>query len=723
MADSLTGMKRRGPGKRSIFVLVAFGLLAALVVLRAADPAPVRNLRNAYFDYLQQLAPRPYTPMPVLIVDLDEASLARLGQWPWPRDRLAMMVDRLTEMGAAVVVFDVLFPEPDRLSPRLLVRNDAVRAALSSGPWVEQIEKLDNDVAFAEAMARSAVVLGQADAGAMGDTEAVSKAGFAMIGQDPAASLLPLRSGTPIVPVLAEAAAGIGVVSVNPLGDSDKQRDVPLVWRTPNGFMPGLALEALRVALGETTVVVMGPSEGPDRVTDVRLGDFTVPVTANGLFPIRFRHDDPSQYLPAWQVLDPDRATEFAERVAGSIVFIGASAAGLSDTRTTALGERVPGVSIHAQVVELILLEDYLTRSDATEGGEILALVLLGLLGSGVLLLAGPTLAVLAGGTGAAAVVGTSWYGFTHGGTLFDATFPLVGSFVAFSGLALWQFAVSDREKRLIRQSLSRYVSPGVLEEIDRRGHILELGGTTGEVTVLFCDIRNFTPLSATMSAQDLVALLNELFTDLSEEILGLSGTIDKYIGDEIMAFWNAPLPTEGHQRLACLATLRMRAAMAAYNARSGRAEPIAIAMGMDCGPACVGNIGSRNRFNYTAIGETVNVAARTQSACRHVGCDILVTAAVARAAPTLAFLPAGRIDLKGVSDRIEVYVLAGDEALAASDAFRNLARRYDAFASALATGGPLPEPVDDLAAALARVAPDLGGMAQRSVERARDFS
>jgi adenylate cyclase len=712
-------------GKRTLFMTVALVLLIALVNLRAADPWPVRNLRDAYFDYLQRLAPRDYTPVPVRIVDLDEASLARHGQWPWPRDRLAALVDRLAERGAAVIVFDILFSEADRLSPRNLIKDPAVRGALTSGPWVEQIDKLDNDVAFANSMGRAAVVLGISDAGETSFASVVTKAGFAFVGQDPGQALLPLRSTTPVVPVLAAAAQGIGVVNVNPLGESDTQREVPLIWRTPSGFMPGLAVEVLRVALGESTIVVIGPNAGINRVYEVKVGGYTIPTLTNGLFPLHFRHEEPSLYIPAYQVLDPLYSQQHESAIEGAIVFVGSSAAGLADTRTTALGERVPGVSIHAQVVEQILLETYLTRTDVMQGAEIIVLILLGFLVSFVLMLTGPVPSVLVGGFAGGITLAASWYAFTRLGILFDATFPLIGGFVAFSALAMYQFAVSDREKRLIRRSFARYVAPSVMQEIDRKGHSIELGGKTGEVTVLFCDIRNFTPLAATMSAQDLVALLNELFSDLSEEILAQAGTIDKYIGDEIMAFWNAPLETPRHQFRACMATLNMRRAIALYNARKAvhGTAPVAIGMGLDCGQACVGNIGSRNRFNYTAIGETVNVAARTQSACKHVAYDILVTGEVVEAAPSLAFLPAGRIELKGVADLAKTFILVGDDDLARSDAFAQLTVGYRALLDALKTDLPCAEALAREVTVLAdRIDPRLRNFINRCLQRADDF-
>ncbi len=718
-------MDRFGLGKRTVFMTVAMLLLMALVSLRASDPWPVQNLRHAYFSYLQRLSPREYTPLPVIIVDLDEASLSRLGQWPWPRDRLATMVDRLSELGTAVIVFDILFPEADRLSPHNLIKDAAVRSALGDGPWIEQLDKLDNDVTFAAAISRSAVVLAVSDAGARGAAPSASKAGFAVVGQNPGEALFPLRSATAIVPVMADAASGVGVININPLTESDSLREVPLIWRTQDGYMPGLAIEALRVALGESTIIVIGSNKGPDQVEQVRVGGYTIPTETNGLFPIYFRHDEPSQYISAYRVLDPALSQDLAPRLDGSIVFIGTSAAGLSDTRTTALGERVPGVSIHAQVVEQVLLETYLTRTDTIEGGEIIVLILLGLLVSLVLMLTGPIPSVLIGGLAGVATLGASWYAFSRFGILFDATYPMVGGFMAFSALAMYQFVVSDREKRLIRKSFARYVAPSVLTEINRRGYIIDLGGKMSEVTVLFCDIRNFTPLAASMSAQDLVSLLNELFSDLSDEILAQAGTIDKYIGDEIMAFWNAPLITERHQFRACMATLGMRQAISRYNGRkaaNGNA-PLAVGMGLDCGQACIGNIGSRSRFNYTAIGETVNVAARTQAACRHVNYDILVTADVTKSAPTLAFLPAGRLTLKGVSERIETFILVGDEAVARSEVFLQVRSAYEILRTTLSND--LPD-ATALAAEANRFAdqvdPHLNNFITRTLQRPADF-
>ncbi len=320
----------------------------------------------------------PYTPLPVFVVDLDDASLSRIGQWPWPRDRLAEMVDRLAAMGVAVVVFDILFSEADRLSPRALVSNPAVRAAMGDGPMVGRGRPDGQRRRLFQGDRRVPVVLGLADAGAAGSANVSSKSGFAFVGQDPGAELLPLRSTTSIVPVISETALGFGVVNVNPLSESDTQREVPLVWRTPDGFMPSLAVEAIRVGLGESTILVIGPNSGVNRVEEIRVGGYAIPTTSHGLFPVHFRHEEPGTYIPAYQVLDPAMTDQLTPMLQGGIVFVGSSAAGLSDKRTTALGEGVPGVSIHAQIVEQVLLDHFLTRTDEIEGVEIIILVLVG---------------------------------------------------------------------------------------------------------------------------------------------------------------------------------------------------------------------------------------------------------------------------------------------------------------------------------------------------------
>ncbi len=699
---------------KSLSVLIATLTLVVLVAIRLADPAPVSLIRESYFDYLQRFNPRAQQDLPVRVVDIDEASLRELGQWPWPRTTLARLLDRLNELGAAVVAFDILFPESDRLSAANLLSDPAVGKLVKGAPWASALKDLDNDAIFARSIAGRGVVLGVADAGDDAGFPVMPRAGFAEMGDQPGLALNAMRSTTPLVPVLDEAAAGIAGINVSPLGNDGVVRTVPLAWSMPGGFMPGLSPEALRLALGESTFLVMGEPGAASAVEALRVGDYVIPTTPDGELWLRYRHDSPDLYVSARDVLDPAKDAEVRPRLAGNIVFVGTSAAGLLDIWTTALGERVPGVSIHAQAMEQILSESYLTRSHFVQGLEILSIFVLWLIVMVIMTYFGPQKSMIVGAIAAATTLYISWDSFRDYGVLFDATFPLAGGFIAFSVLTMLQLLVSDREKRLIRQSLSRYVAPGVLAEIERSRHSIELGGEMRDITLLFTDMRNFTALSETMSAQELVALLNDLFTELTGPILGARGTIDKFIGDEIMAFWGAPLPAEDHRRSACHAALAMRQTLAGFNARrvAHGLAPVATATGLAAGPACVGNVGSRDRFNYTALGNTVNLAARIEDSCRAIGFDIAVSEEVARGAPELAYLFAGHLDMKGIAGRVPVNLLVGDARLAATAAFGEMASLHDLVCADIVAGnvGDVPAGLATLRKMAAAMAPGLEG-------------
>jgi adenylate cyclase len=711
---------------RRLILLVALGLLIGLVAIRATDPWPVKAVREAYFDFLQRLAPRDVPPgLPVRIIDIDEASLAAIGQWPWPRYRMAEIVDRLTELGAASVAFDVLFAEPDRLSAARLVDDPLVRAAAGSAPWLQSLASVDNDRVFADSMMQGYVTLGTAAAGASGSTGVRSLAGFVEVGPAPSAYLAPMATTTPLVPMLEEAALGIGGINVSPEGsDTGVVRTVPLVWTGPNGPIPALSVEAMRIALGESTYVLMG-NEDTSGLSFLRLAGYDIPTDDAGQIRVYYRKDDPSLYISAADLLNPANAEALLPGIEGHIVLVGTSAAGLLDIRSTALGEPVPGVSIHAQIIEQILSDDYLLRSDLIQGFEILALILIGAIVSAVMAVTTAGGSLMAGASAAALLLSSSWYLFNREGILFDVTFPMLGGFLAFSALAMLQFVATDREKRLIRRSFSKYVSEDVLGEIEKRGHSLQLGGEVREVTILFSDIRGFTPLSESMSASELVTLLNALFTDLSDEILKTRGTIDKYVGDSIMAFWNAPLDLPDHPVAACRATLAMRAALARFNAARAEegAQPIEVVFGLASGSACVGNMGSNARYNYSVIGETVNQAARIEASCRHVAFDIVVSQDVAEAASDFALLPAGRLSLKGVTARVPAAIVVGDEAMAATPAFADLKELHTRLFAGFAQG------IED-DALLARCAetgealcPGLGDFYRRLPERRKDLT
>ncbi|WP_371732069.1 CHASE2 domain-containing protein [Ruegeria sp. HKCCD4315] len=682
---------------RWAFRLVGLILILLGCTVRALDPYPVRMTRLIYFDVLQRLSPREFNPdLPIRVVDIDEDALANWGQWPWPRTLVTQMVQNLGEYGAAAIAFDMLFAEPDRYSPSRLLNDPSLAGILT----VEHhAKRLDNDVLLGMEIAYWPVVLGAAARLSEEGKSIAAKAGIVEFGENPTAGLISVPHWTPIAPPLDRTAAGIGGVNVSPIGGTGIVRRVPVLWDGPDGPMPGLAIESLRVALGETNIFAEGAVDEEGIMLAVEVGGYQVPTTENGELWLKYRRDTPDLYISANDVMKGSSDASLRAEIEGRIILVGTSAAGLFDIHQTALGESVPGVSIHAQMIEQVLTQDMLSRSDVTAAQELLAFVFLGLVVIAVMSSFGAVASFVAGGIAAAAVLSISWMVFQNQSVLFDATFPLIGGMANFGLLAGYLFISTEREKREIRKVFSHYVAPEILDEMEYSGHQLQLGGETQEITVMFSDIRGFTSLSESASATELVSVLNALFSKIGDQVLYERGTIDKFIGDAIMAFWNAPIPVADHPCRAAFAALKMRDALADFNASDimKSRQPIALATGIATGQACVGNIGSEKRFNYTVIGDVVNVSARLEQSCRTVDYDIVVSNGVAQAGQAdLALLEAGHVDLKGKANPEPVYVLVGDKLVLETAAFKDLKVLHSELISAI-TGRHPQSRIEDL--------------------------
>jgi adenylate cyclase len=690
--------------RRLSALLFGAAVVVALVLLRAADPYAVRVARETAFDTFQQIKPREAPPdLPVRIVDIDEASLSEIGQWPWSRQTMAEIATRLTELGAAAIAFDVLFPEPDRLSPSGIVAGGD-----------------DYDVQFAGALAAGPTILVMSRA-IGGSAAPAPKTGFAMTGAETLGSMPGIGGVAAPLPLLANAATGLGVASLD-AGGAGVARRLPLLWSNGVAPLPTLSVEALRVALGVGTLVVLGDSAGAGTVEGLRIGDLTVPTGASGDLWLYYRNLPPSTYVPARALLG-DGYAALAPQIAGHIVLIGASAIGLLDIRASALGEAVPGVSIHAQALEQMLTGTFLYRADWVGGLELLIIALSALAVVLVLLLTGPFVGLLFSVAIAAVAAAGSWFAFARLGVLLDPSYVLFAALVAYAAMAFFQFAVTDADKRRIRKAFAHYVEPSLLTQLEADGKLLQLGGDVREMTVMFSDVRNFTALSERTSPAELVAILNRMFAGLGAAIIAHHGTIDKFMGDAIMAFWNAPVDVSGHPRHACEAALDMREALHQLNARpSGGAQPISIGIGISTGPALVGNMGFEARFDYSCIGDTVNVASRIEGACKLVGYDILVTAETHAATPELAFLAAGSLALKGISEPEPVFILVGSASLAGTEAFKRLAADHAALLETWRAGRDDPALFERCHAAASELDRRLGDFYTTCLTRRENF-
>jgi adenylate cyclase len=670
--------RSRSARRKSLLVwLVGLLTLGAFVALNVLGLLPIDRLTPLVFDAYQRLQPRVESGAPLAIVDIDEASIAELGQWPWSRAVLGKIVDRLGELGAATIAFDVVFSEPDRTSLA-----EAARSLQQAGATVvlPPGQALDNDALFAAAIARNSVVAGIVASNDTTGALPAPKAGFAFGGTDPKRYLPDFKGGVSNLKILTDAAQGLGVFSFPPSSDGIV-RIIPLVAASGGNLYPALSIEALRLAQGAQSVLVRSTdasgetAAGTPAMSTLRVGAIDIPTGPHGELWVYFSGLRSMPTIPAAALLDPQRSASFADQIAGHIVLVGTSAVGLRDLVATPTDASMPGVRVHAEIIDQILGGTYLSRPDWAVGAETLAALLLGLVLVFIAQRGGATLSAITALALIAIAVGGSWAGFHEARLLLDPILPASAVLAVFAVNMPLLLLLTDREKQFVRGAFGRYLSPTLVERLADHPGALKLGGEMRDLTILFSDIRGFTSLSENLAPDELTGLLNGFLTPMTDVLLESEATIDKYMGDAIMAFWNAPLDIADHPRKACRAALAMLASLEQMNRERGSA--LKVGVGLNSGPACVGNLGSAQRFSYSAIGDSVNLASRVEGLTKSYGVSVLVTEATRAAAPDLAFLEVDLVRVVGRAEPVPVHTLLGDAAFATTPAFQALGEAH----------------------------------------------
>src|SRR4051794_25273908 len=656
--------------------LLCVGLLIGLAALRVADPAPVEEFRVRTFDTFQVLEPRVKTARPVRIVNIDEKSLAKFGQWPWPRTVVADLVNSLNRLGPAAIGFDVMFAEPDRLNPAAAagtLRNldEETRAKLRALP--------SNDDLLAEAMRQSRVALGETglpDVVAELDKE-LPLTGLAMLGENPQRFMLEFPGLLRSTPVLEAAASGRGLLTIKTERDGIVRR-VPVVMQAQGLTMPSLSFEMLRLASGSDTILIKSTEVG---ITSVAVKGFAIPTDLYGQIWVHFAPNDPSIYISAADVLE---GKVDADAIAGRLVLVGTAAVGLQDVKTTPISPVMPGVEIHAQILEAALTGQLLLQPIWGPLAEFLSAMILGIAVIAFAPMFGPVSLIAVGAFFASLLVGSSWFYYSQQRLLIDPTYPLLSTTAIYLTLIFFSFVREQSQRRQIRSAFSQYLSPALVEQLALAPEKLVLGGEEREMTVMFSDMRGFTSISESYrrDPQGLTALMNRFLTPLTNAILARKGTIDKYMGDAIMAFWNAPLDDADHPINACEAALDMLDRCDELNqAREEEARegghpyiPLNIGVGLNTGNCVVGNMGSDVRFDYSAYGDSVNLASRLEGQSKEYGFPIIVGSRTAMAVKEkFAILELDFIMVKGKKEPEVIYAIAGREDVAQSGRFQRL--------------------------------------------------
>ena len=637
------------------YLLIPFAVFVSFIPI--FDPLNMfSSLRNTAFDLFQNISPREtMSSDTVIVLDIDEKSLSEIGQWPWPRSILAELVDK-TYLSASLG-FDIVFAEFDRTGSNELKKQYKNNSSLLR--ILEQVP--NNDDIFADAIRNhGTVVLGAIPSNSK-NNDFQMKFGLIEQGDDPRKFLQKYSGIQTNLKNLDNSATGIGSMSI---GNNDSIiRRLPLFENINGNLVPSLSLEILRVAIGASTFQIKSSNASGESalgeetgINHVKLGNLIIPTNEDGSAWIHYSNK-PVKTIPIWEVLSPKYSQDDFE---GKILIVGTSAPGLFDLRSTPLENNVPGVNIIANLTDQILSGQFLKRPDWIFGMEVITGLFLALLITFFIQFLGPIggLFVFVLGNGISSF--GSFYIFNSYSYLVDPISPLVICLICYLVVTFFNFLFTELERSKVRNAFSQYMSPVMVEKLAQSSESLKLGGERKEMTFLFSDIRGFTSISEKYKGdpEALTDLINNLLTVLSNEILNNQGTIDKYMGDCIMAFWNAPLDIEEQERKATEAALEMRVALGELNEifkQEGIPE-VRTGSGLNSGLCVVGNMGSNNRFDYSVLGDAVNLAARLESACKEYDTDLIISEYTMVDGYDYKFLD--EVTVKGKSEPVKIYTI-----------------------------------------------------------------
>ena len=627
------------PSSFKIGCLIVFCAILIFLSFGSKKPTLLISLDNQIIDVMFRVRGTLPTTGQVVIVDIDEKSLKQFGQWPWPRNIVALLVQNIQESGVKVLGFDIVFAEEDQTSPIRYVRT--VGKVLNCLPTEDVLHALKNnealnyDIILGDVVAAHPTVLGYVFQEKTDELKTLAEKPFPSINIriDPKGyryeDILLRRGGRAITNVEDVAQAETeGFFNVFP-DPSGTVRKVPLFMELDGVAYPSLALEMVRLGLEADAVTIHLSRQKKaykQDVVGVSLNDRFIRTGATCQITVNYR--GPVYSFPYVSTVDVING-KAGNILKGKYAIIGTSAAGLLDLRATPFSSNCPGVEIHANVIDNMLKGDFLLYDIFTENAIIILIILgFGITLSALLSFLGPLYGGIGGVVTLVAIfVGNYHFSFLHN-KIIGISYPVFTLLLIFIVLTLFNYFTEGREKHFIHNAFGRYVSPHVVNQLVKLPERLSLKGEQKELSIFFSDIRDFTSISESMSSQQLSQLLNEYLTAMSNIVIRHNGMVDKFIGDAIMAVWGAPLDDELHAVHAARASLEMLDTLHHLQKEWKRRglPALDIGIGVNTGIVSVGNFGSHARFDYTVIGDNVNLASRLEGLNKMYGTKIIIS-------------------------------------------------------------------------------------------------
>jgi adenylate cyclase len=632
----------------------SYVLLLLLITVLLSSPHFMYEIRNTSYDWFQRLHPRVYQNAPVKIIAIDDLSVEKIGQFPWPRTKTAELIDKLRALGVKVIAFDMLFSEQDRTSPKELAKLFSQYPKLS-----RQLANLpDNDAALIAAMNKTNVVTGfMFKSGDYKSQRPVVKGHVIFQGNAPALNCHSNSMNT--LQAIETAAKGNGTFSY--IADVDGVvRVVPLFLCLQKKLYPSISAESVRIFKQQSQYGIRtGNDDNPD-IEQISIGDLSITPNGKGSIWLHYTHSFPERYIPAWQVFENKVKKDDLK---DAIVFVGVTAGALLDMRFNPFGYLIPGVEVHAQLTEQLLQHSYLINPD-WENALITALLVLIWWAFSVLhnKVNGIVL-MLIGLASIGVVIAGSWLLFVRAHLLIDPFFPTLSIVLLFMAFFIPKQVKTENEKRWLRKAFGRYVSPNRVNYLLDHPETLVLGGEYRECTFVMTDLTDFTPMMEKYLPHECVLMLNSYLEGMINIVFKYHGTVNLIVGDALVVIFSAPIPQPDHCRLALQCALDMDAyAMQFVSEKNTQGIDFGTTrIGVSTGNVLVGNFGGQAMFDYRALGDPINTAARLESVNKQLGTRICVAESTLSQCKDILARPVGSLILKGKKEKIKTFELLSE--------------------------------------------------------------